>query len=80
MAHSVHGRKVLMMVVESERSWPREALVQTMTEEFGSVFHTCSVEGLGADDLIALFINKGKMVASAEGITVDRSRLCGGHH
>lgn len=81
MAESVHGRHVLQMVIASERSWPRAELQQALVEKFGEIsFHTCSVQGMSADELIALFLAKGKMIEATEGITVDPSKMCNHKH
>ncbi|CAM3632278.1 YecH family metal-binding protein [Parendozoicomonas haliclonae] len=82
MARTVHGRKVLMMVLESGRHWPRAELVQEMADKFGadSTFHTCSVQALSANDLIDLFVGKGKMVESDEGLFIDAGKMCSGNH
>ncbi len=79
MSSSVHGRKVLMMVVESGRTWSREELVQTMHGTFGDTFNTCSLQGLSADQLLDMFLGKGKMLETEAGISVDQSRMCGHH-
>ena len=78
---SVHGRKVLKMVLESEKALPREQLIQAMEAQFGadSQFHTCSVQELSANDLLELFLGKGKLVEGAEGITADASKMCSHH-
>ena len=81
MAQSVHGRNVLKLVLESGRSWKREDLLQNIASEFGgdAAFHTCSVEGFSAEQLIEMFLGKGKLVETAEGITADPSRMCNHH-
>ena len=80
MSESIHGRHVLQMVIASETHWSRIDLVQAMAEKFGTAaFHTCSVQGMSADALIDLFLAKGKMVESVDGITVDPSRMCNHH-
>ena len=81
MAQSVHGRNVLKMVLASDRSWPRAELLQAMVNEFGadSEFHTCSVDSLSAEQLLDLFLNKGKLVETAEGLSVDTSKMCSHH-
>lgn len=81
MAESVHGRHVLQMVIASERSWSRAELQQALVEEFGEVpFHTCSAQGMSTDELIELFLTKGKMIETADGITVDLSKMCSHKH
>lgn len=81
MAESVHGRHVLQMVIASERSWPRADLHQALADQFGEVaFHTCSAHDMNANELIELFLAKGKLVETADGITVDPSKMCGHKH
>ena len=81
MAKSVHGHNVLKMVLAAEKPQPREQLVEAIAAEFGAdaQFHTCSVQGLSANDLLELFMGKGKLVEGAEGITADASRMCSHH-
>ncbi|MCL6271120.1 YecH family protein [Sansalvadorimonas sp. 2012CJ34-2] len=81
MAQSVHGHKVMNMVIESGRSWPRAELLEALAETFGAdaEYRTCSVEGFSADQLIDLLLGKGKMVETAEGISVIASKMCNHH-
>ncbi|MTI13516.1 YecH family metal-binding protein [Sansalvadorimonas verongulae] len=81
MSESVHGRNVLKMVLAADKPQPREQLIEAITAQFGADahFHTCSVQGLSANNLLELFMGKGKLVESAEGITADASRICGHH-
>ncbi len=82
MSESVHGRNVLKMIIASNRSWPHSALIEAMAVEFGesASFHTCSTQGMTAEQLVALFLSKGKLVESADGLAVDPEKMCGHHH
>ncbi len=82
MGNSVHGRNVLKMIIASGRSWPHEALLAAMAAEFGEgvSFHTCSTQDMTAEQLVALFVAKGKLVDSDQGLAVDPEKMCGHHH
>ncbi|OQX35956.1 MAG: hypothetical protein B0D91_09855 [Oceanospirillales bacterium LUC14_002_19_P2] len=81
MAKTVHGRKVLNMVLESGQPYNRDALKDAMATQFGQdvQYHTCSVQELSADGLIDLFLGKGKLVETDFGIIGDASKQCGHH-
>ena len=81
MAESIHGRNVLKLVLESDRSWPRAELLETLAGKFGadSEFHTCSRSEMSAEQLLELFLGKGKLVEAEGGITADSSKMCSHH-
>lgn len=57
----------------------KEALVEAIEERFGTEerFHTCSVDGMTAAELVDFLEGKGKfMPAGAEDFTVDSSKIC----
>ena len=81
MPESVHGRNILKMVLESGKSWPREELLAEIAGNFGAEasFHTCSTDGLKADDIIDMFLRKGKLVDQDGSLTADPARMCSHH-
>ena len=63
MQESIHGHHVLNLVREHNQPVTREELLQAMSQHFGteSRFHTCSADGLEAEQLVDLFLDKGKL-------------------
>lgn len=66
---SVHGHNVLNLI-KDHQELTRDALTMVITDHFGADtrYHTCSVSDLGAQQLIDLFLQKGKLVESESGI------------
>ncbi|QFI56227.1 YecH family metal-binding protein [Aeromonas simiae] len=78
MPMSIHGHEVMQMMLERGGLFTRESLRQAIVEAFGSDarFHTCSAEGMDADQLIDFLERKGKFVAAAEGFQTRADRIC----
>ncbi|WP_077195769.1 YecH family metal-binding protein [Prevotella ihumii] len=73
-----HGHDVLHMM-EGNSYATKEELVKAIVEKFGEEerFHTCSVDGMTAEELVDFLESKGKfMPAQAESFTVDASKIC----
>ncbi len=73
-----HGHDVLHMM-EGNSYATREELVKAIIERFGTEerFHTCSMSGMDAEQLVDFLENKGKfMPAQDSGFTVDESKIC----
>ena len=66
---SIHGHNVLNLI-KDHQELTRDALTMVITDHFGAQarYHTCSVSDLGAQQLIDLFLQKGKLVESESGI------------
>ncbi len=81
MIQSVHGRSVLKLIAESDSSLSRAELMQAMESEFGadSEFHTCSAKGLSGEQLLTLFLGKGKLVETEGKITAEACKTCSHH-
>lgn len=78
MSDSIHGHEVMQMMLAQGGSFTRESLRQAIHSAFGSDarFHTCSAEGMDADQLIAFLERKGKFVAEGEGFQTRADRIC----
>ncbi|MCF1429687.1 MAG: YecH family protein [Shewanella sp.] len=61
-----------------EQPLTEAALKQLMQEFFGKdvSYHTCSKEGMSADELIAFLRSKKKFIESDAGWQVDSRRIC----
>ena len=73
-----HGHDVLHMM-EGNSYKNREELVAAIIEKFGpdELFHTCSAEGMNAEELVTFLEARGKfMPAQEESFTVDSSKIC----
>jgi len=78
MSDSVHGHDVMAFMLEQGGSFTRESLAQAVTAHFGAEtrFHTCSAEGMTAEQLIDLLAAKGKFVATDSGFNTHANRIC----
>ena len=64
MPASVHGHQVLKLIRETDQPLNKEALLASIQTSFGEAtpYHTCSASDLSAEELIELFLSKGKLV------------------
>ena len=80
MKDSIHGRNVLSLIQEMPQPINAEELMTAIDKAFGAEaeFHTCSIKGASASELIEMFIAKGKLDQDESGIHFVG---CGcGHH
>ena len=79
MQASIHGHKVLNFIKDQTEPVSQEQLVTRLSDHFGQTaqFHTCSAQELSIDQLLQLFIAKGKL--SQEGDPI-RYLGCQCHH
>ena len=70
MQKSIHGHKVLKLIREHNQPVSKSKLLTTMVQHFGSEsrFHTCSAKELSAEQLVELFLDKGKLSLKNEEI------------
>lgn len=76
---SIHGHEVLNMM--KNHHYDKESLLSAINEKFGekAIFHTCSRQGMNAEELIDFLTHKGKFIASPSSeFTVDITKIC--HH
>ena len=79
MQESTHGHEVLRMMIEADRPFTGESLRAAIAERFGADgrFHTCSSEGLTAQELVEFLAKRGKLRPVGGGWEVDREKGCG---
>ena len=67
---SVHGHNVLHLIKSHQETLTRDVLITVITNHFGANtrYHTCSSSDLGAEQLIDLFLHKGKLIENGSGI------------
>ena len=75
---SIHGHDVIDMIQQAGRAFSRSELVAAIGEKFGvgARFHTCSAEGLTADDLVEFLSIRGKFVSTDGALAIDASKVC----
>lgn len=78
MSNSVHGHEVMHFMLEKGGSFTRESLKNAVIDHFGADtrFHTCSAEGMSAEQLIDFLAAKGKFVEGAEGFNTQPEKIC----
>ena len=77
---SIHGHNVLNLIKEQSQAVSRNELLTNINHHFGDEarFHTCSAKNLSSDQLIALFLKKGKL-EEADNVILFHGCGCGGH-
>lgn len=78
MSNSIHGHEVLHFMLENEKGFSKESLKAAIENRFGSDarFHTCSAEGMTAEQLIDFLAEKGKFVDSGSGFNTEPEKIC----
>jgi probable metal-binding protein len=78
MSESVHGHDVMHMMLELGGQFTRNSLKSAIEARFGAAtyFHTCSAEGMTAEQLIDFLEAKGKFVAAADGFNTREEHIC----
>jgi probable metal-binding protein len=78
MGTSVHGHKVMDLLLASETALNKSEFLREVILAYGeeTSFHTCSAKGLSAEGLIDLLINKGKFIESENGLTMAENSRC----
>lgn len=78
MSESVHGHEVMHFMLEKGGSFTRESLKAGIIERFGADtrFHTCSAEGMTAEQLIDFLAAKGKFVEDETGFNTQPDKIC----
>ncbi|WP_432454807.1 MULTISPECIES: YecH family metal-binding protein [unclassified Agarivorans] len=81
MSQSIHGHQVMQLMLETGGSFSSESLEVLLHQTFGenSVYHTCSKQGMNAQQLIVLLAERGKFVESKQGFTTSQSKICSHH-
>lgn len=76
MKESIHGHKLMEMMMASGLVYKREALLEASAREFGedARFHTCSDSDLTAENLIDFMLGKGKLMVTEDGLSMNANR------
>ncbi|MBY5992808.1 YecH family metal-binding protein [Ferrimonas balearica] len=75
---SVHAHEFLAMVSECAEPQSLEQLKALAAERFGDQvrFHTCKMDDLTVDALLAFLLERDKLSQQGEGYQVNRARVC----
>lgn len=78
MSQSVHGHEVLNFMLENKAGFTKESLISGIQTKFGAdtLFHTCSAEGMNAEQLVDFLAEKGKFVENGAGFNTEREKIC----
>lgn len=78
MSNSIHGHEVMHFMLEQGGSFTKQSLREAVVRHFGddARFHTCSAEGMTAEQLIDLLEAKGKFVATDSGFNTQSDKIC----
>lgn len=78
MNHSIHGHEVMHFMLENSGNFTRQSLKEAIAQRFGNEarFHTCSAEGMDAEQLIDFLAAKGKFIDSGEGFNTQPEKIC----
>ena len=79
MLQLIHAHDVMHMMIESGASYTRDSFKSALAAKFGQTaqFHTCSLNGLSSDDLLAFLFQRGKLSGDIEGeFRMDPLNMC----
>ena len=78
MEKQIHGHDVLDFMIASGATYTCVTLAGAIVAKFGAAarYHTCSAEGMTAEQLIDFLSAKGKFRGSETGFTVATERIC----
>ncbi len=78
MSESVHGHEVMHFMLEKGGSFTKETLKDAVIDHFGADtrFHTCSAQGMDAEQLIEFLAKKGKFVEDEAGFNTQPDKIC----
>jgi probable metal-binding protein len=78
MAESIHGHDVLHLIADAKVPFTYASLIEEIQQRWGkdARFHTCSIEGMTAKELLNFLSNRGKINLEADMITTDTSKIC----
>ncbi|OED46635.1 hypothetical protein ACH42_03690 [Endozoicomonas sp. (ex Bugula neritina AB1)] len=77
---SIHGRNVLNLIEEQDQAVSKDELLTAINHHFGAEgrFHTCSADNMTSEQLITMFLQKGKL-EEVDNLIQFRGCNCGGH-
>jgi probable metal-binding protein len=78
MENLIHGHDVLDFMIASGATFTRGSLADAIRAKFGpdARFHTCSADGMSAEELIEFLAARGKFRGDETGFTVAVENVC----
>ncbi|TCI04045.1 DUF2492 family protein [Corallincola luteus] len=78
---SIHGHKVLELILSSAPNQSLTELRQLVINNFGTdaIYHTCSESDMDLDSLLAFFVARGKVAGDDGALNVDETKICQHH-
>ena len=78
MTESIHGHAVMQKMIDSGQVYTEDSLRTAIAQWFGgrARFHTCSAEGMTADELIVFLAERRKFYSADEGFKADEGEIC----
>lgn len=78
MSKSIHGHDVMHFMLENGGAFSRESLKSAIEARFGAEtrFHTCSAQGMSAEQLIDFLAAKGKFITTENGFNTQPDKIC----
>ncbi|SHH33883.1 YecH family metal-binding protein [Ferrimonas marina] len=75
---SVHAHEFMALLAESAEPKTLVQLAALSEQHFGEAarFHTCKLQDLAIEDLLAFLNKAGKIVPEGEGYVLNRARVC----
>jgi probable metal-binding protein len=76
--NQIHGHDVIAMMRAEPRPFTRLTLTRAIIERFGedARFHTCSADGMTAEELVDFLAARQKFMPSGDGFVVNPERVC----
>lgn len=78
MSNSIHGHEVMRKMIDSGQAYTEDSLRLAITNWFGETarFHTCSADGMTADELIVFLAERRKFQSEDKGFKVNEDEIC----
>jgi probable metal-binding protein len=78
MSESIHGHEVMRKMIDSGQAYTEDLLRAAIANWFGETarFHTCSADGMTADELISFLAKRHKFYSEDEGFKVNEAEIC----
>jgi probable metal-binding protein len=78
MSDSVHGHEILHFMLEMGGGFSKESLKAAIINRFGAEtrYHTCSAQGMTAEELIDFLASKEKFIEAGNGFNTQPEKIC----
>jgi probable metal-binding protein len=73
----IHGHEVIALIKDANPAIKQDELINTIKENFGDAkFHTCSVEGMSAEELIEFLESRDKLFFENGEVHIKEANIC----